>query len=523
VAKDFIPSPQQRAVFDFVSDPRGGNAIIEAVAGAGKTTTLVKACERMRGSVYLGAYNSKMGKELKERTAHLRGVRAGTLHSAGFNQLRRHINIVGDPDGKKVLKLVENWCHSKGRMDVLEIAPALAGIVSMAKQRGIGVPGLFADTHDEWMQMIYHFGLDEDLPEDFEDKMDSVVKLARVILRRSSEVAREQGLIDFDDMVYLPLLWNLRMFQNDWVLIDEAQDTNPTRRALAARMVKMGGRLIAVGDPHQAIYGFSGADNDALAQIGAQFKAKTLPLTVTYRCPKSVVAVAQRFVGHIHAHETAPEGTVTGAEYKNIVDLVAPGDAILCRYNKYLVNLCFKLIRNGKPARIEGRSIGQGLVALAGKWKVKDTETLAGRVANWMKREVKKATDAKNDAKADQIADRAETLLVLIERAQEEGITTPAALKRKIAEMFDDNVADKAGMITLCSVHRSKGLEFPRVFILGLDELMGRECRQPWQTEQEINLQYVAVTRAQQTLVLVEGIKEEGKQHHFDADEEEAA
>lgn len=94
--------------------------------------------------------------------------------------------------------------------------------------------------------------------------------------------------IDFDDMVYLPLVFKLRLFPQDWVLIDEAQDTNPTRRALAARMLKPGGRVIAVGDPRQAIYGFTGADNDALEQIAAQFSCKRMPLTVSYRCPQAV-------------------------------------------------------------------------------------------------------------------------------------------------------------------------------------------------------------------------------------------
>ena len=87
--------------------------------------------------------------------------------------------------------------------------------------------------------------------------------------------------IDFDDMVYLPLVFKLRLFPQDWVLIDEAQDTNPTRRALAARMLKPGGRVIAVGDPRQAIYGFTGADNDALEQIAEKFNCARMPAALS--------------------------------------------------------------------------------------------------------------------------------------------------------------------------------------------------------------------------------------------------
>lgn len=524
-SKEFTPSPQQAAIYAKVEDRTAGNLIVEAVAGAGKTTTLVGACDRMQGSVFLGAYNTKMAKELRERTSHLQNVKAGTFHSAGMNALRRAITIKGDPDPKKVAKLADAYIQNKGRMDLDCIKSTAVAAVGMAKQRGIGP--IFADRDEVWLDMIEHFGLDEDLPEDIEGRdweklLLQSIKFARVLLRMSNEQAKEEGVIDFDDMIFLPLVWNLRMWGNDWVLIDEAQDTNPTRRALAKKMLRPGGRLIAVGDPRQAIYGFSGADNDALAQIRQQFNAETLPLTVTYRCPKNVVAVAQEFVSHIEAHETAPDGEFGTIEFKDLIDALQPGDAVLCRYNKYLVNFCFRLIRMGKPARIEGRAIGAGLIALCSKWKSKTTEALATRVTSWMQREVKKAEAKGNDSKADQIRDRAETLLVLIERGMEQGIRDVAALKTMIEGLFDDRVVDSKTMITLCSVHRSKGLEFPRVFILGLYELMGRECRHAWQTEQEVNLQYVAATRAQSLLVDVTGVKEEKRQHSFDTEEEDA-
>lgn len=515
----FVPSPQQANIFAYVANRNGGSAIVEAVAGAGKTTTLVEALKLMIGSVFLGAYNTKMAKELRERTSGLSNVKVMTFHAAGMNALRRAVDIKGDPDPKKVEKLCELYINTKGRMDLQPIVKTVADVVSMAKQRGIGV--IFPDRIDIWEDMIEHFDLAEDLPEvdsdiEFEKMMAEVIKMASDILRWSIAQVLRLGIIDFDDMVYMPLQMNLRMFKNDWVLIDEAQDTNPTRRELAKRMLKPGGRLIAVGDPRQAIYGFSGADNDALDQIARDFNARSLPLTVTYRCPKAVVRVAQQFVSHIEAHETAPEGEYKSIHYDKVLEEVRPGDAILCRYNKYLVNLCFKLIRAGRPARIEGRAIGAGLLALAGKWKVKTLEELAGRVRKWMDTKVEEALKEGKEQKADQIADRAETLLVLIERAQEQGVGTPAGLRKLVTDMFDDRVVDNKSMITLCSVHRSKGLEFPRVFILGLFELMGRECRLPWQTVQEQNLQYVGSTRAQELLVDVYGVKQEEKQHFSD-------
>lgn len=515
--KEFIPSPQQQALFDRVEEG-SRNINVVAVAGAGKSTSLVKAAERMHGSVFFGVYNAKMGAELKGKTNHLPNVKCSTFHGAGYGKLRYVIKNLKDPNPNKVADLVQNFIDEKGRKDLEPLAPTVCKVVSMAKQRGVGVLPEFPNTNDAWHTMCYHFDLLDDLPAEFEDRderdiLDIVVKLSQVILRRSIDQAKNDGIIDFDDMVFMPLQMNLRMFQNDWVLIDEAQDTNPTRRALAVRMLKANGRLVAVGDPRQAIYGFSGADNDAMDQIKRTFNSVDMPLTVTYRCPKAVVRVAKEFVSHIEAHPSAPEGEVITIDYSTITEHARPGDAILCRYNKYLVNLCFRFIRQGISARIEGRAIGAQLVALVKKWKVAKLDTLAARVVKWRTRECDKA---KTEAKKDQIKDRAETVLVLIERAKEDGIETISGLIAMIEGLFDDKVVDRADMITLCSAHRSKGLEWDRVFILGLYELMGRECTQQWQTEQEQNLQYVAVTRSQNTLYSVVGVKEEKKQHNYE-------
>lgn len=514
----FTPSPQQTSFFAYVDDPMGGNAILEAVAGAGKTTSLIKAMERMDGRVFYGVFNTKMAKEAKEKAAGLNHVWIKTFHSMGMYLLNgsRNKNFWRDPDGQKVKKIIASWIELKGRKDLEPIAAATVDIVSMAKQRGIGP--VFHDRDDEWIEMIRHFGLADDLPEEWENRLDVVIKFARLMLKLSNKAADESGTIDFDDMVYLPLLFNLRFIKFDWVLVDEAQDTNPTRREFARRLLKDGGRFIAVGDPHQAIYGFSGADNDALAQIGHAFNAKSMPLTVTYRCPKAVVRVAREFVSHITAHDSAPEGQYFELPYEALVDKLMPGDAVICRYNKYLVALCFKLIRLGKPARIEGRQIGAGLVSLINKYKVKDLDDLAEKIVGWKNKEVEKARADGKDARADQLEDRAETILVLIDRAQSEGITTKAGLVTMVTSMFDDNVADKRGMIALMSGHKSKGLEFETVFVLGLYELMGKEMAQEWETEQEINLQYVVVTRAQEVLVNVTGVKEERKQHQFEGE-----
>lgn len=514
----FLPSIQQQAIFDFVQNGTG-NLIIDAKAGAGKSTTLVNAAALMSGFVCIAVYNTKMGKELKEKLAKLPDmgkVSAMTFHAVGRNALIK-AGIITDktnPDDKKVEKMIAEYIALKGRLDLEPYTKAVAAMVSMAKQRGIGIPGLFEDRMDVWEDMVWHFGLEEHLPEgsdqrDDEQILGKAIAFAAFMLKASNKRAKETGSIDFDDMIYLTLLFNVRVFQLDWLLVDEAQDTNPTRRALAKKMLRQTGRFIAVGDPNQAIYGFSGADNDALDQIANDFRCATLGLSVTYRCPKSVVAMAQRWVPEIEAHHTAPQGVTRSIPFDTLLDEVRAGDMVLCRYTKYLVTAAFKLIRAGRAAKIEGRAIGAGLVALANKWKSSDLDELAEYVNKWMDKEEAKALDAGKESKADAIRDRGETLLVLIEGALAKGINTVPGLKAMVTEMFDDRILNPSSIVTLCSVHRAKGLENPRVFVLGLNELMGKECAQPWQSQQEQNLCYVAVTRAQEELIDVFGVKEE--------------
>lgn len=278
-----------------------------------------------------------------------------------------------------------------------------------------------------------------------------------------------------------------------------------------------GARLVAVGDPHQAIFGFTGADNDSLKQIRDDFKAKELPLTVTYRCPKAVVAHAQNWVSHITAHESAPEGIVESVDYASFVDSLPMIDrtaysetAILCRYNKYLVGLCFKMIRMGLPAKIEGRSIGEGLVKLATRWKsVKTVNGLETKLREYEEREVAKALAKQQEQKADRVTDEVATIMTIIERVRANGLDRVEDVVAAIEEIFADGVAGK-GLITLCSAHKSKGLEWETVFILDREKLMpSKFARQDWQVEQERNLIYVAVTRAKHRLVEVTGVVEE--------------
>jgi superfamily I DNA/RNA helicase len=495
-----IWSPQQQAVFGWVRTGTGC-ARIEAVAGSGKTTTLVEATSMMEGTVAFLAYNKNIAVEIGSRTRSNPNVTAGTFHSFGFRAWRRVAYRVKVED-KKLDMICDDLAVPKGLRRFVQRA------VSIAKQALIGVDSPAGDM-SSWMQLVNHYDLDDLLTDDgssdasMDSDIDTGLVLAQRVLREST--ARDHEIIDFDDMLYAPLVHNARFQTYDWVLVDEAQDTNPARRAMARKLLKTGGRLIAVGDTHQAIYGFTGADSDALDLITREFNCTVLPLTVTYRCPKAVVAHAQQWVSHIEAAPVAPEGEVTMITDVVLDDFAVQGmlrkeDAVLCRNTKPLVELAYSLIKRKVACHVEGRDIGKGLLALAGKWKLRSLDALLTKLDAYEEREVSRLMAKGRESQAASISDRVDTLRVLC-NALPPGSTVDD-LRAEIDRLFTDTDSGRpADTLTLSTVHKAKGREWERVYLLGRNKYMpSKYARQAWQVQQEINLMYVAVTRAKSVL-----------------------
>lgn len=504
----YAPSPQQSAVYKWVREA-SGNMILVAVAGSGKTTTILNATTLMKGSVAIAAYNKKIAVEITNKLQAAgvgRNVQAGTFHSFGLRNWQR---AVGDKrvqvDGDKVSKiLVAQKCPET-------LAPFAAAVVSMAKQRGFGVLTPMVDVV-AWHNMVSHYDLEQSLPEDkgnVESTRDEMVEegIARAAAALRTSLEMDRDIIDFDDMIYAPLAHDARVWQNDWLLVDEAQDTNPARRALAKKMLAAGGRAIFVGDPAQAIYGFTGADNDSLDIIQREFACVEMPLTVTYRCPKAVVARAQEYVNHIQAAETAPQGEVlemSGDDFVKMTPTSFTSDgAMLCRTTAPLVKMAFSLIRRGIGCQVEGKDIGRGLVKLASKWQTNSLVVLKDKLEDYLRRETEKFMAKGEEKKAEALADKVETLFVIMDSLTEDH--TVADLKKTITGIFGDTPDGQTPKVfTLSTVHKSKGREWQTVYLLDRARLMpSRFARQDWQVQQEMNLIYVAITRAMQTLVEV--------------------
>ena len=500
----FTWSPQQETYLDWCKNGTG-SSVLEAVAGAGKTTVLLEGGQRMQGDTLYMAYNKDVADEtsakLKALGVDWKKMRASTVHAAGRAVIVKSV-------GKDALIINKNKVRDLFDAKVTHATDPLKArcgevlkLVSLAKQSAFGTAGPAITDMHAWLTMAAHFDIFEDSNGGASPVMQTkLIELAQELLIQNNRILET---IDYDDMVYLPPLHELPCWRHANITLDEAQDTNAARRALVRMLLRKGGRLTAVGDPRQAIYGFTGADSDSLDIIARDFNAIRLPLTITYRCPKQVVAFAQQWVSHISAADTAPEGDVSKIDLdafmqRNDLDSRA---AVLCRLNRPLVSLAFALLRRRIPCRIAGREdVGEGLKKLLTRWKVSSLDRLEEKLDDYLARQTSRLLAAKQETKVAAIEDQVETAKVIITACREQKKYSVADAVAWIDEMFTDD--RNLNLLMLSSIHKSKGREWPTVFWLDrANTCPNRWARQAWQIEQEANLQYVAATRSKDRLI----------------------
>ena len=509
------PSVYTQAVLDW-SINSNSHAIVNAVAGSGKSTLLLSLAKQSAGTGMVLSFGNKISKEMQGKLTYL-GIlnfKSSTFHSAGKGIVERGSRFM-KPESFKVNECFKSlYSHIKGAEFVESF---IVRLVSLAKDSAFGVTDCPAIREPQaWKDLIFHHALTLDSEDIMEDE---AISMAMSTLEENNRV---RHVIDFGDMIYFPILFNLEFPKIAWLFVDEAQDLNVARQIFAARYIEAGARALFVGDPMQAIMGFSGADVDSMENIKTRFDCAEFPLSVCYRCDQSIVEIAASIVPQIKAREGAGEGEVSTVTFDELTsDIPSYGfsetDGIICRNNAPLVPLAYRLIRHGVICKIEGKnSIGADLIRITYKWKDNGINKFIERFEQYIQKEIIKAEESKKLPRVGMLEDQLDCMRAFVDRCRDLGITQvvskekgdTASLQGVINDLFCNlESGEEKKTLILSSIHKSKGLEFDRCFVLGKDQYMpSKYAIRDWQLVQEKCLEYVAVTRAKTALVWVTDI-----------------
>tara|TARA_B100000161_G_C33546249_1_gene413197 strand:- start:372 stop:1802 length:1431 start_codon:yes stop_codon:yes gene_type:complete len=446
---------------------------VNAGAGTGKTFTIVEGAKRIgnQKAAFL-AFNKSIATELQERLPE--DVEAKTFHAFGFAAIR-NAGIKTKVNNYKLNNIIKDLLGED-----YHITP-LKKLVSLVK-------GSMLEGNDKKAinQLIDEYNIQFESIREEEIAVQSIPAILTMCKTQTHH-------IDFDDMIWLPLVSDYPLPHYDIMFVDEAQDFNEMQRELISRCVN-GGRCIIVGDKNQAIYGFRGADSNSISMFedrlsGSSRDIKHYPLTITWRCPKSVVAEANRYVSDFRCPSDAIDGTVI----VNAPFNPQRNDMVLCRYNAPLIGAFYDLISQGKSAYILGRDMTKGLITSVEKITKNKHMGTQEFWALFMKDFEFKHAKLLEQNKINQaltLEDKRDCISIFVEKT-----TTVGGIIEEIKRVFDGN--DK-GEIMLSTVHKAKGLEADNVYILATDRMP-----HPKGGHEENNICYVAITRAKKTLLYV--------------------
>lgn len=442
---------------------------VEAFAGTGKTTTLVAFAKARPNKRFLYiAFNKAIQMEAERKFPS--NVKARTTHSLAFAQF-------GNPFFKA------------GKL--------VAGIKPTQMLRAFNLPGnkenyrLVADV----METVNNYMASADpaigrvhLPGDSRDKVvhseDTILSYAKKAWEKMCDL--EDASLGMVHDGYLKLYQLSRPVLNyDYILFDEAQDANPVTTSLVMSQTC---RKVFVGDTHQQIYSFRGAHN-ALEQIRAD---ATLYLTQSFRFGSNVAITANAILSGLKG-ETRPLIGMNGEGKIGPVDRESQY-AVISRTNALVLDEAISAVDRNQKIHFVGGVNGYNFD------KIEDTYNLyAGRADQVRDAYVRSfGTFSDMEEFAEEADDKETKMLCRVVRKY--GDRIPNLLRRIRSEAVDDM---SQANIVLTTAHKSKGLEFDQV-ILNEDFMEtvenGEILPQDKINPEEVNLVYVAATRAMKTL-----------------------
>jgi len=519
------PTLQQQAIIRHFQTSRE-SLIVTALAGSGKTTTALEAVRLSRDpSTMICAFNKRIQTDMEAKLQDVdvgrRVVAVRTLHSIGFEILRRHWNGVKVNDRDTGLAMVARCFHGSGRHRYL-----VARLVRYCKDVH---PRMFKTEPNRIAQVCRNQIRDPKIL----DNEVVLQQIAQGVHATLVAAEAERGEIDYADMLWLPIIHDLQpQGRFTRVVVDEAQDLNLGQFELIERLVAPGGSIVTIGDLRQGIYDFRGASG---AVIWAKMRARgaaELPLTTSFRCARAIVEEAQRLVPAITCLPTAPAGIVDEIQAIDVARYARAGDFVLSRTNADLVTVAVDTWAQGAEVTVEGSDelLNELLQILTEKLNTRTLEGYLKSLKAWhleqqAKIEKKESSESSNERLEDWVA-------ILGALGPRVG---PAKVEQALRGVFGsaysrskhdtELLTPSDTAISFSTVHKAKGLEAHRVFLLQESFMQHRNVPLDKISQEEWNIEYVGITRAKEHLTWVrlpwreppaeeeEGREESGRSH----------
>lgn len=464
---------------------------LQARAGTGKTFSLqqwANACKK-------AGMSTSFSKDTVNELAKKIGPRfpAKTFHANGLSALKSTGKTI-KLDTSKMYNVVKSL--SDENEIPFELQGEIRSLAVIAKVYGIqpdpaGPEGITPSTDSIWETLADQYDI---------EFTDEILYWAKAAVRLSNLSFQKEGLIDFDDMLYCSIIFPHRFAKVGIILADEVQDFNVLQHVMLKRCLSPSGRIIAAGDDRQAIYAFRGALSDSYPELVKTFSMKKLPLTVSWRCPQEVIKVAQQYCPDIEPAPGAIQGSVL---YPSYLDLAEVPKTVLCRNNAPLMRLALRLLVSGRTVEIAGRDIGQNLIKLTDRITKKNLSSaeFLDKLDKWKTKEIEKYPRRKFS-----ITEKATVLRHLASAHKDLD-----SVRKHLGKLYPDPKSKeyRPADVHLSTIHKAKGREWPNVLFLD-SQLIGKYASTELEQQQESNLAYVGVTRAQRELTFISSKQIEG-------------
>lgn len=496
--KEITFSDEQNDIFDY-AEKGILNMCVQAVAGAGKTTTLVECVNRVGDDkkIMLLAHNRSAKDTLKERLGERDNVHIYTIHGLAWRMFVEHFDFEPEIDVDKY----RNYINQN-----LDIIATEAYKIMSKTQRTVFKFNVF-DLVDK---ARYNLKQSEKEIRKLATKkygMPLVADECHVVANILKWGYENTRIVDYQDLLWFPSEFGYftKKYTADVIMLDEAQDASLAQQDVISRCFMRQTRFFYVGDPDQSINNWCGADTEAFEHLKDEdtFRraSKEFPLTTNYRCGTNIIEYAKRYTNsNIHAREGAQDGVVRHDAYLNEIE---DGDMVLCRNISPLMEVYRRGVSLGKRMYFRGEQLGKILIS--------DVDSAFGdtipEIITSMKRRLiatwdRITMDEGLDPKETMLNPRVTSILDTIKTMENlpSTVETRHDLEKFIQDVFTEEGREG---IQLSTIHRAKGLEANNVFIVCPSLVPSPLARLPWQLEEERHLQYVMCTRPKDSLNFV--------------------